>query len=235
MMRPFRRVRKTQNLTFLAVFAGLSVSCASKANRQPADRPIEVTGDRFVSSRTCRACHRSQYASWRASYHRTMTQVATPQSVAVRLAADRHADGGHHGRGVWRRLRVVPWARRRTRPPQRQSSAPVRAASDQIGRRQHRRPSAPCSRRVRRPDRQIPRTSGTVRRPGSPAVGPAASVLTLLKGDAGQRAIVAQSMGWRPAQRGNRQLLLNADGTFDADAVNRLVRARDNRRISYRE
>ena len=133
----------------------------------------------------------SQYASWRASYHRTMTQVATPQSVAVRLAADRHADGGHHRRGVWRR--------------------------------------------VRRPDRRIPRTSGTVRRPGSSAVGPAASVLTLLKGDAGQRAIVAQSMGWRPAQRGNRQLLLNADGTFDADAVNRLVRARDNRRVSYRE
>jgi hypothetical protein len=106
----------------------------------------------------------------------------------------------------------------------------------------------------------------------------AASVLTLLKGDAGQRAIVAQSMGWESAKQasgagwmapylallqkdpydavrhiaarslrtlppfkreglapGNRQLLINDDGTFDADAVNRLVRARDNRRISYRE
>ncbi|MGH9884508.1 MAG: multiheme c-type cytochrome, partial [bacterium] len=42
-----------------------------------------MTGDRYVSSRTCRACHPSQYASWRASYHRTMTQVATPQSVAA--------------------------------------------------------------------------------------------------------------------------------------------------------
>jgi hypothetical protein len=34
---------------------------------------------------------------------------------------------------------------------------------------------------------------------------------------------------------GNPQLLINADGTFNADVVNRLVRARDNRRISYRE
>jgi hypothetical protein len=106
----------------------------------------------------------------------------------------------------------------------------------------------------------------------------AASLLWLLKGDAGQRAIVAQSMGWTPAQqasgtgwltpylaltakdsydavryiaarsqrtlppfrrdqlpRGNPQLLIDADGTFNADAVNRLVRARDNRRVFYRE
>jgi len=103
-------------------------------------------------------------------------------------------------------------------------------------------------------------------------------VLTLLKGDAGQRAIVAQSLGWAPAQqasgtewmapylalmqqdsydavrhiatrsratlppfrrdalpRNNRELLLNADGAFDAETVNRLVRARDNRRVAYRE
>jgi len=106
----------------------------------------------------------------------------------------------------------------------------------------------------------------------------AASVLWLLKGDAGQRAIVAESMGWTAAQqasgrewltpylaltakdsydavryiaarsqrtlppfrrdqlpRGNPQLLINADGTFNAEVVNRLVRARDNRRVFYRE
>jgi len=106
----------------------------------------------------------------------------------------------------------------------------------------------------------------------------AASVLWLLKGDAGQRAIIAQSMGWAPAQqasgggwlapylalsakdsydavryiasrslstlpsfrrdrlpRGTTQLLINADGTFDATAVNRLVRARNNRRVIFRE
>jgi len=106
----------------------------------------------------------------------------------------------------------------------------------------------------------------------------AASVLWLLKGDAGQRAIVAQAMGWAPAQqasgsawlapylalmekdqydavrliasrslktlpafrrdqlpRGSARLLINADGTFDAARVNRLVRERNNRRLVYRE
>jgi len=106
----------------------------------------------------------------------------------------------------------------------------------------------------------------------------AASLLWLLKGDAGQRAIVAQSMGWAPAQqtsgagwlmpylaltardsydavryiaarsqrtlppfsrdqlpRGNPQLLIEADGTFNAPVVNRLVRERNNRRVFYRE
>ena len=106
----------------------------------------------------------------------------------------------------------------------------------------------------------------------------AAAVGWLLKGDAGQRAIVAQAMGWAPAQRasgagwlapylaltekdpydavrliaarsrstlpafdraqlprGTPQLLINADGSFDAARVNRLVRARDNRRLVYRE
>jgi hypothetical protein len=82
MMRPFRRARKTEDLAFLAIFAGISVSCTGVASRQPPDRPIEVASDRYVSSRTCRACHPSQYASWHASYHRTMTQAATPQSIA---------------------------------------------------------------------------------------------------------------------------------------------------------
>jgi hypothetical protein len=110
------------------------------------------------------------------------------------------------------------------------------------------------------------------------ATSVAASLLWLLKGDAGQRAIIAQSMGWTPAQqasgsawltpylaltakdsydavryiaarsqrtlppfrrdqlpRGNPQLLINADGTFNAEVVNRLVRGRDNRRVFYRE
>ena len=82
MMRPFRRARKAENLAILAIFAGLFASCAP-APGQPADRPIEITADRYVSSQSCRACHPSQYASWHASYHRTMTQVATPESVAV--------------------------------------------------------------------------------------------------------------------------------------------------------
>src|SRR6185312_2457869 len=83
MMRPIRRARKTEDLAFLAIFAGISASCTGLPGRQPSDRPVKVASDRYVSSRTCRACHPSQYASWHASYHRTMTQVATPQSVAT--------------------------------------------------------------------------------------------------------------------------------------------------------
>lgn len=35
----------------------------------------------FVSSETCNACHPDQHASWRRSYHRTMTTLATPETV----------------------------------------------------------------------------------------------------------------------------------------------------------
>ena len=44
-------------------------------------RPIAVTEDDYVSSETCRSCHPSQYETWHGSFHRTMTQVATPESV----------------------------------------------------------------------------------------------------------------------------------------------------------
>ncbi|PYQ93001.1 MAG: C cytochrome precursor, partial [Acidobacteria bacterium] len=133
----------------------------------------------------------------------------------------------------------------------------------------------------------------------------AASLLWLLSGDAGQRAIVAQSLGWAPAQQasgtgwiapylalflddpydavryiasrslktlpgfqafafdyvapqttraaqriqamqiwratrdgripGRAQLLINADGSFNAEVINRLSRERNNRRVVYRE
>ncbi len=48
-------------------------------------RPIEVRSDGYVSSRTCRACHARQYATWHESYHRTMTQVADPDTVVGRF------------------------------------------------------------------------------------------------------------------------------------------------------
>ena len=35
----------------------------------------------FVSSDSCRSCHPAEYASWHKSFHRTMTQHATPKSV----------------------------------------------------------------------------------------------------------------------------------------------------------
>jgi len=37
--------------------------------------------DGFVGSAACLTCHVDEYGSWHRSYHRTMTQVATPESV----------------------------------------------------------------------------------------------------------------------------------------------------------
>jgi Cytochrome c552/Cytochrome c554 and c-prime len=45
------------------------------------DRPIQIADDGYASSVACKACHPSQYETWRDSYHRRMTQVATPQTV----------------------------------------------------------------------------------------------------------------------------------------------------------
>ena len=43
--------------------------------------PVQTAGDGFVSSRTCRSCHPGHYHSWRESYHRTMTQIASPEAI----------------------------------------------------------------------------------------------------------------------------------------------------------
>ena len=50
------------------------------------NRPIETVADDYVGSRTCRKCHPSQHASWHDSYHRTMTQLASPVTVMTRFS-----------------------------------------------------------------------------------------------------------------------------------------------------
>lgn len=52
-------------------------------------RPIAVAEDGYVTSNRCRACHPASYASWERSWHRTMTQIATPQNVAANLDGTR--------------------------------------------------------------------------------------------------------------------------------------------------
>ena len=59
-------------------------------------RPNQVAEDGFTSSTACRACHPDQYATWKASYHRTMTQVAAPG--AVRADFDGVTVADVHGR-----------------------------------------------------------------------------------------------------------------------------------------
>jgi len=43
--------------------------------------PHQVSADGYVSSASCRDCHQAQHDTWHASYHRTMTQRATPAAV----------------------------------------------------------------------------------------------------------------------------------------------------------
>jgi len=45
------------------------------------DRPIEVQPEGYVTSRSCQACHPGAYDTWDASYHSSMTQVVSPETV----------------------------------------------------------------------------------------------------------------------------------------------------------
>ena len=46
-----------------------------------ARRPRQQLGDGYISSSACRECHPENHASWHASYHRTMTQVASTRTA----------------------------------------------------------------------------------------------------------------------------------------------------------
>jgi hypothetical protein len=48
-------------------------------------RPVQVPGTGYATSVACRSCHPGNYASWHASFHRTMTQVANAASVIPAL------------------------------------------------------------------------------------------------------------------------------------------------------
>jgi hypothetical protein len=53
------------------------------AEHEVTNRPNQVVQADYTSSNSCRACHPAQYATWHASYHRTMTQVAGPDTVVA--------------------------------------------------------------------------------------------------------------------------------------------------------
>ncbi|HND54192.1 MAG TPA: multiheme c-type cytochrome, partial [Pirellulaceae bacterium] len=69
----------------VAVWLGIR---GGRPNDQPlpdemlaAFRPAERPDGGYVSSAECQSCHPRNHASWHASFHRTMTQVASPESV----------------------------------------------------------------------------------------------------------------------------------------------------------
>lgn len=44
-------------------------------------RPVAVSSDGYVGSQACQTCHQHQHATWHDSFHRTMTQVGSPESI----------------------------------------------------------------------------------------------------------------------------------------------------------
>jgi hypothetical protein len=70
-------------LGVVAVVASVMQAHRAEETRRAAEahRPIQVQSQRYASSNQCRSCHPREYASWFGSYHRTMTQLATPDAV----------------------------------------------------------------------------------------------------------------------------------------------------------
>lgn len=83
------RSRAALILTVIAsLLAPSAIICAVAVviDREPAEaavtsRPIEVEHSGYVTSQTCRSCHPNEHSSWHRSYHRTMTQRVSPQTV----------------------------------------------------------------------------------------------------------------------------------------------------------
>jgi len=73
-------------------------------------RPQEEPFDGYVSSNTCQSCHPGEYHSWLATYHRTMTQVASGDSVLAEFDGRIFRDGGiafvmeKRGDEVWAKI-----------------------------------------------------------------------------------------------------------------------------------
>ncbi len=74
-------------LVALAWGVGVTVFTLTRGEvaRPPANRPLQTLSGDYVSSDSCRACHPGNYASWHASFHRTMTQVARPENFAGKI------------------------------------------------------------------------------------------------------------------------------------------------------
>jgi hypothetical protein len=85
----------------------MQAHAAGEARRAAeAHRPVQVESQHFVSSNECRSCHPREYESWFRSYHRTMTQLAAPETVmgqfdGVKLGSSPEYTLGRSARGFY--------------------------------------------------------------------------------------------------------------------------------------
>ena len=89
-MPKFSRSRWHWLLVITAIAGASGLTLISLHNfrgeaQPPENRPIKSQIAGYVTSNTCRSCHSGNYASWHASFHRTMTQVATPASLPTNM------------------------------------------------------------------------------------------------------------------------------------------------------
>jgi hypothetical protein len=113
-------------LAVTAIFAWgwLSDGVSRTPERAISDRPIQIAEDGYASSHACQACHPGQYAAWHASYHRTMTQVVTPETVVANFDGVRvdAVDGRpmfleQRGRELWAEFDQPDWDGKGSSPP----------------------------------------------------------------------------------------------------------------------
>ncbi|MEZ6037822.1 MAG: multiheme c-type cytochrome [Planctomycetota bacterium] len=63
-------------------WVGFVASTAAPAVEQRADeRPLVAPHGGFAGSATCRSCHPAEHSSWHGSFHRSMTQLATRETL----------------------------------------------------------------------------------------------------------------------------------------------------------
>lgn len=79
-----------RRFTFSLMVFGLAWLCATilekpMGRHETVTRPVAVRHDGYVGSGACRSCHREAHDSWHASYHRTMTQIAGPQTIGAKF------------------------------------------------------------------------------------------------------------------------------------------------------
>lgn len=89
-LRPLTRWIRTTCIIGVAILGLGATAYTHFQNRAMASRntliaanPSKGRPDGYVSSSECRACHPQQYESWHQTYHRTMTQVAGPDSIVA--------------------------------------------------------------------------------------------------------------------------------------------------------
>ena len=76
----FRRITLTLLVFGVAWLSGVCLETRTDRH-MTVKRPVAVRNEGYVGSGACRSCHRAAHDSWHASYHRTMTQIAGPQSI----------------------------------------------------------------------------------------------------------------------------------------------------------